>query len=885
MGGRQTAGFDAPPPDFYIVDWGGLATCPPKLLKNICKLFSPDIIDAIMLELPWLLGFGMFRMIAQAVSAFALTLSLSLVLPAHAEENPPQQVAAPEVLPSIVNKTKGMTKQDGYIPLYVDEASGSVYMEIPRISEDMIYQISLPRGLGSKDVGLDRGGLLAETRIVRFDRWGRKVLLVQPNLKYRAVTENPHERRSVDESFAESVLWGFEVSAESEGHVLIDVTEFVFKSDLHNIPATIKMAEQGEYALSEDRNALYLPNVKAFPRNTEIEVALTFTSAEPGEQIIEVAPTPEAITVHARHSFVALPEPGYVMRSGDPRAGYFNIELTDYAAPLEQPLQKRFIKRHRLEKEDPFAAVSPPVKPIVYYVDRGIPSAIRTAILEGARWWNEAFEAAGYLDAFRVELLPEGADPMDVQYNIIQWVHRSTRGWSRGDSVYDPRTGEIIQGRVSLGSLRDRQDNLIAEGLLAPYERGDEHVPELQAFVLARLRQLAAHEVGHTLGLVHNFAASSEGRTSVMDYPYPWIQLNSSGRPDLAEAYDTKIGGWDKAAIAYGYQDFPEGTDEKVMLDRLLADTSNRGLTLLTDQDAGPDGVNPRVERWDNSADAAEELRRVMDVRRVALNYFGEQVLQTGMPLATMEEALVPIYLFHRYQVEAAVKMLGGQFYTYALRGDDQQPKEPVPAADQQRALNALLSTLNPTELVLPTAVLERLPPRPYTHERHRELFDSRTGLSFDIFSPPVTAAELTVASILKPERAARLVEQQTLSPELPGLDFVIDQLIASAYERSDQEQDAYRREMRYLVQRVVAEQIITLAADAPMPQVRAIAEYKLAQLRDRLRVQNSPSDAADGAYNYLLVADLTRFLDRRWEPQQDRRMRLTVPPGPPIGE
>lgn len=787
----------------------------------------------------------------------------------------------PAPIPTIAERTQGLQAKPGLLPLYWDGRQGKLYLEVPEPGREMIHVVSLPAGVGSNDIGLDRGQL-GGTRLVRFERSGPKVLLVQPNTRFRATTDNPDERRAVTEAFAQSVLAGFAVEAEQDGRVLVDATSF-FLQDVHGVSGALQRTRQGTYRVDAARSTILPDRTRAFPKNSEIDVLLTFAGEQPGSFVREVVPTPEAITVRQHHSFVALPEPGFQPRRFDPRAGYGEVEYLDYATPFDQPVAQRLIRRHRLAKKDPGAAVSEAVQPIRYYLDRGAPEPIRTALLEGARWWSQAFEAAGYRNAFTVELLPEDADPMDVRYNMIQWVHRSTRGWSYGASITDPRTGEILKGQVTLGSLRVRQDYLIAEGLLAPYENGQAAPPALREMALARLRQLSAHEVGHTLGLAHAYAASVRDRSSVMDYPHPLVGLGPGGVPDLSRAYATGIGDWDKVAIAYGYQQFAPGTNERAALNGILNDALRRGLMFLSDQDARPAGsAHPDAHLWDNGRNAIDELERVLAVRRQALERFGERNIREGAPLATLEEALVPLYYGHRYQVEAAAKILGGLRYTYALRGDGQLPTAVVPPGEQSRALEGLLTTLQPSTLLLPERIVSLIPPRPMGYERTRETFRSRTGLTFDCVTAAEAAADLTVALLLQPERAGRLVEQGARAPKNLGLTQVVDRLVAATWKR--EREAGLAGEIQRRVDTVVLTHVMRLAAqDAAAPQARGVALMKLEELKAWVETQAKvTADAAQKAHWRLASRGIGRFLE---DPKAVPLPPVVeAPPGQPIG-
>ncbi len=777
---------------------------------------------------------------------------------------------------SISEKTKDFEKKEGYFDFYWDEKAGKVWLEIDKIDAEFLYVNSLAAGIGSNDIGLDRGQL-GDTRIVEFRRVGPKVLLVQPNYRYRADSDNPEEVKAVEQAFAESVLFGFKIEAESDGKLLIDLTSMLI-NDAHGISSRLTRGREGNYRLDASRSAIYPPMLKNFPKNTELEATITFTGTATGRNIRSVTPTADNVTVRMHHSFIELPDANYEKRKADPRSGYGSIRYMDYATPIESNIVKQFTRRHRLEKVNPKARKSKAVEPIKYYVDRGAPEPIKSALIEGARWWNQAFEAAGYEDAFTVEEMPEGADPLDVRYNVIQWVHRSTRGWSYGSSVTDPRTGEIIKGHVSLGSLRVRQDFLIAQGLLTPYENGTTPDPELLKMALARLRQLSAHEVGHTIGLSHNYASSYNDRASVMDYPHPLIEMKN-GKISLDNAYDVGIGDWDKAAITWGYQDFPAGTDEHEALNDLIEEQIDNELYFITDADSRPiSSSHPYAHLWDNGKSAVDELNRLMEIRAEVLENFSEKNIPMGTPMATLEEVLVPMYMIHRYQLEGAVKAIGGTYYNYKLRGDGQPQQRTVPREEQEAALNALINTVKPKNLAFPDHIIEIIPPRPPGFGRSRETFNVRTGLNFDPVAPGETIAGAVMSFIFNPQRATRLVQQKAMDANQLGLDDAIE-MVNNSINQGNSTNGYYQELNRAVIDQFTSVLMRLAASSQASATARAIA---MNQLIEWSKYDLPETDPIQKAFMTAQVYKIKQFLD---DPAEYEAVNaLTPPDGSPIG-
>lgn len=770
---------------------------------------------------------------------------------------------------------KKVIKYEGYFTFYYDESKDLLFLEVEKLDEEFLYVNSLSEGIGSNDIGLDRGQLGGE-RVVKFHKAGNKLLLIQPNLDYRAITDNIEEKKSVREAFAKSVLHGFKIKETKDGKYLVDATSF-FMRDAHGVKGRLSGGGQGSYSLDKSKSAFNLDRTKAFPKNVEFDVLLTFKGSPKGYNIRSVTPTSSLVTVNQHHSFVELPGNGYKPRKFDPRSGSFSMSYLDYATPVNQSITKRFIYRHRLEKKNPEAATSEAVEPIVYYLDRGTPEPVRSALLDGARWWNQAFEAIGYTNAFQVKMLPADADPLDVRYNVIQWVHRSTRGWSYGGSVSDPRTGEIIKGHVSLGSLRIRQDFLIAQALQAPYANNDTDDQFALEMALARIRQLSAHEVGHTIGLAHNFAASTKGRASVMDYPHPTLSLQN-GKVDFSNAYDTKIGDWDKVAIAYSYSEFSGDEDEE--LRQLLNEAFKNGARFISDQDARPKGsAHAYAHLWDNGANVANELDNVLAIRKQAIEKFSKDNIKSNQPYSVLEDVFVPLYFFHRYQTEGVVKVIGGLDYTYAIKGDGNTIVKRVDGKTERKALVSVLKTLDVEEIAIPKRLLSLFPPRAMGYGRSRESFKSKVGVAFDPFGSVETASSMTLELLLHPQRVTRLVQHKSLDKNQLGLVEVLDEVIDHTINKSYK--DAYYQELQNVVNIQVLQQLFYLSANDRMyKQVNAIVNTKIYEIHNTLKT--SKAKGVQKLYNQEMIKMIVDF---KKNPTKFKKISTPkIPDGSPIG-
>ena len=772
---------------------------------------------------------------------------------------------------SISEYTRGMQKHSGFFDFYWDNATGRILVLVDTFNDEFLYVNYLQSGVGSNDIGLDRGQIGGQ-RLVKFERLGNKVLLIQPNLNYRAVSDNDLERKAVTDGFAQSIIWGAKILAETKKQVLLDATDFLLR-DSHGIAKRLSQMKQGDYNLDSDRSVIFMQNSKNFANNTEFEAIITLQGKDPGNHIQSVVPTADIISVRTHHSFIRLPEIPYQTRKFNPGSGAISMSYDDYAAPLGQSLTQKFLIRHRLIKKNPDLAVSDPIKPIIYYLDPGTPEPMRSALLEGASWWDEGFREAGFSNAFEVKLLPTDADAMDIRYNTIQWVHRSTRGWSYGASIIDPRTGEILKGHVSLGSLRIRQDMLIAQGLLSPFKEGVEIDPRIQTMALARLRQLAAHEVGHTLGFTHNFSSSTVNRDSVMDYPHPLVKITSNNSLDLDDAYASGLGDWDKIALEYSYGQFTN--NEKQHLESILAKATENGHVYISDRDArAAGGSHPTAHLWDNGSDPIQALKNVLQVRKIALNQFGLNSIKKGQELFALEQLLTPIYLFHRYQAEAVSKLIAGVDYRYAIKGENNVENKIVSGIRQKQALTGLMQTLHADQLAVPENILVLLLPPLDGSFRNREHFKHRTGLNFDALSAAQTAAQLTLELILNPQRANRLIEQHARNETIPDLSSVFDIIIKNTWEKKWN--NKYYTAVQNSINAIVINELMRLAANKQSSfQVKAITTDKLISLSQTLAKTKTPM--ANQARR-----NIAHFIKDGTMPIATKL--IIIPPGSPIG-
>jgi len=800
-------------------------------------------------------------------------------------------------VPTIAEHTEGMTPLEGFFDLYWDEDTGRMYLSVDELDAPFIYQVSMGSGLGSNPVNIDRGQLRG-TYMLEAKRVGPRILFWEPNHRYRARSDDPAERRAVRDAFAPSVHWGFDVVAQDgDGTVLVDATDF-FLRDARRSERQMEESGQGEFELERSRSTFYLPYTSSHPQNTEVEVILTFTSSDPGRLVRGVASTGEAVTLREHHSFVQAPDDGYEPRVMDPRLGANGPSFYDFATPIDENLEHHWVARHRLEKKNPEAERSEPVEPIVYYVDPGIPEPIRSAVIEGASWWNQAFEAAGYIDAFQVEVLPPDADPNDVRYNMIHFTHRRTLGYSYGGSVADPRTGEILKGNVNMGSLRLRKDFLLGQGMIPQFTQpegamyydacglaaapGFEYLAQVAddadatEMALARWRQLTAHEVGHTLGFPHNYMTSAYGRESVMDYPAPLVEITDDGELDLSNAYVPRIGTYDELAVRWLYQDFPDGTDEEAALRQIVEEGLDEGLVYMGHVNNNFIGAgHPEASVWDNGANLVDHLKHELEVRRIGMEAFGETMIQEGEPLSALEPVLLPLYMHHRFQLRSALQSLGGADYDYVLRGEDRAPVSVVPPAEQRDALETALRTLTVDFLAIPERIVDLIPPPAFRRDEGVR-FEGHTGLLFDPLGAAEASAAYSVGEILHPQRMARLVVYGSLGRG-PGLEEVVDRLVEETWDASVPG-DGYRRKVLHVIQRVVADELMTQGSSADnSAEVRAVLTDRVLDLADRLEDLADPSP-----HQRLVAADI-----RRWERRPESVVpgeALEIPPGDPIG-
>ena len=787
----------------------------------------------------------------------------------------------------------GMEKRDGFFPLYWDAKGGRLLLEVPTSGEEFLYLRSLATGFGIAGSDIDRGRV-GDEGLARWERSGPRMHLVLENTRFRALNGSDALRRSVRESFPTSTIAALEIVAEEGERALVDLTPLAL-SDVGDIRGELRAEGEGSYSLDRTRSRIYQEHTRAFPRNTEIEAALTFVTDNPGRRVRQHAPDGYAVTIREHHSFVKLPEPGFEPRRFDPRVGIFPVTFFDFSKPFDEDYVTRYASRHRLVKKNPGPAPSEPVEPIIYYLDPGVPEPYRTAFKQGAMWWNKAFEAAGFINGFRVEDMPDDMDPLDARYDVIQWVHRTAPSSSWGASFVDPRTGEIIKAAVRMDSHRSLADFNIYAGLIpagavdampAAADLDQAWLASLdttidaEQFTMWRRRQHSAHEVGHTLGLAHNFIGHADDRSTAMDYPPPVIRL-TNGEIDLSEAYREGLGIYDTLAIRYAYQEFADSAAEEAGLRAILQEMARKGVRFMTNPDENAAGSFPEATTWIVDGDVISGLEQTMEVRRALIDKFDERAIDEGEPLSSLNARFSPVYLHHRYSIGAAVKSVGGMKWRYAVRGDTQPPTELIDGATQRRALAMLLDAIQPGELAVPERVLRLMAPPAYGYRQENRLaFDSRATPAFDQLEIARVLSTMVIRPLFMPERAARLVAFHARDPQLPSLTEVIGATIDRTWGATH---PARQAALGRVAERVVLDELIRLAADPEAAvDARAGAEWGLRRIAG-LAATREGMNAMEAAHRQLARADIERFLERRAE-DAPRSSPTPTPAGPPIG-
>ena len=767
-------------------------------------------------------------------------------------------------------------KEPQLLKITTDKLSGKIIVTLPApdaeaISGRFIYLTQLETGLGSAPVGIDRAAA-GRSRLLVFRRIGKKVAAELENPKFVATLGTPAEQARVRDAFATDTLWlGDVLKTLPNGSFTVDLSSFLTRDDW-GMAAALKRGGGGDYKLVPELSVADPASVRVFPRNAEFSARLTFHADEPKEELTNIAPGSGNVTMVERHSLIALPAPGYTVRH-DPFGYSVSNQRVDFSAPLGSAMVSDVASRFRLEKVDPAAPHSRVKQPIIFYIDGGAPEPVRSALADGVRWWAEGFQAAGYDDAFRVEILPEGADPLDVRYNVVNWVNRATRGWSYGSAISDPRTGEIIKGAVLLGSLRVRQDIMIYQALVGAGITNGGAPSDPVEVALARLRQLGAHEVGHALGFLHNMAASTQGRYSVMDYPAPRIALEA-GRPTLSDAYGVGLGPWDKFMVKWLYA--PSDASGAAV----RAEARAAGLRFVSDDDSRPASAShPLGSLWDDGPDSIGELRRIMAVREAAVARFGGAAIPGSEAAAGLRRAFVPIWLLHRYQVEAAAKSLGGVDFAYGLSAES-PAAVPVPGSRQQDALTALMATLTPAALTVP-ARLQGLLSIGFGGNRDRqndiEIIPTAGGPVFDPLKATETAAVETLNSLLDPDRLNRLELQHQSDAEVPSPHELVERLIAQSLAPSGSIAEVRRR--------IGTTVVLAIARASRVPRLSPAIAVSLNARLDRLAddLARTKTRDVDGDWSRGLAA-LLRDDEALERALTDPARLPAVPPGMPIG-